>query len=222
MTISKTIQERLSLYFIMGSINSKKQPVDVLKEAIDGGITLFQFREKGAGALTGREKYLLAERLQRVCQTQDIPFIVNDDVDLAVQLGADGVHIGQDDAPVDAVRNKIGRKWLGVSVHTLDEAQTAISLGADYLGIGPIFPTTTKQDAKSVQGTKLIQQIRNEGWTIPIVGIGGIHEDNAQEVIRAGADGVSVISAISLSESPKDSSKKLIKMVREAEIKNKD
>lgn len=197
-----TLREALRVYFIMGSNNCLKDPVEVLKEAIAGGITIFQFREKGEGALTGAEKYSLAKELQRMCKANHIPFIVNDDIELALELNADGVHIGQEDETVKSVRGKIGDKILGVSVHSKEEALAALRDGADYFGIGPVFPTTTKADAKPSRGTILIEALRKDGFNIPIVGIGGITIENAQSVVAAGADGVSVITAISHAESP--------------------
>ncbi|WP_338452229.1 thiamine phosphate synthase [Niallia oryzisoli] len=203
------LKNALSLYFIMGSVNTKKKPSIVLEEAVQGGVTCFQFREKGTGALAGPEKYALAEELKFICQKAGIPFIVNDDIELALALHADGVHIGQEDEPVRIVREKVGDKILGVSVHNFMEAQSALQVGADYFGVGPIYPTNSKADAKEVQGVKIIRDLRSEGFTIPIVGIGGITANNAGEVIKAGADGVSVISAISLEESPKIAAEKL-------------
>ncbi|QHS21890.1 thiamine phosphate synthase [Virgibacillus sp. MSP4-1] len=191
------IKEYLSLYFIMGSVNCRDHnPVNVLKQAIEGGITLFQYREKGEAALKGREKYHLAEELQKICADAKIPFIVNDDVELAIELEADGIHVGQDDEAARFVRGRMKNKILGVSAHTIDEAHQAIYDGADYLGIGPIFPTSSKADAKKAQGPELIKHFRNQEINIPLVGIGGITSANAQEVIETGADGVSVISAI--------------------------
>jgi thiamine-phosphate pyrophosphorylase len=197
---SRTIRDLLKVYFILGSTNCLKDPVEVLEEAIVGGITIFQFREKGNGALKGAAKYELAKDFQRICKVANIPFIVNDDVDLALELDADGIHIGQEDEPVEKIREKIGDKILGVSAHTIEEARKAVEYGADYLGIGPIFPTNTKEDAKAVQGTSFIEKLRKSGLDIPLVGIGGITIDNAHSVIQAGADGVSVITAISLAK----------------------
>ncbi|MBB2479422.1 thiamine phosphate synthase [Bacillus sp. APMAM] len=194
---SDSLRDILKLYFIMGSTNCYKSPASVLKDAIAGGITLFQFREKGKDALTGDAKFALAKELQTICKEHGIPFIVNDNIDLAISLEADGVHIGQEDEPVDEVRKRIGDKILGVSVHTIEEALTAMEAGADYFGVGPIFPTKTKEDAKPVQGVQHIQHFREKGITIPMVGIGGITMENALKVMKAGADGVSVITAIS-------------------------
>lgn len=192
------IREALKVYFIMGSPNCKDNPAQVLQEAIEGGITLFQFREKGTGALTDDKKVELAKELQQICREHRVPFIINDDIGLAIALNADGVHIGQEDEPIEEVRKKIGSdKFIGVSVHSYEEAMTALEGGADYFGIGPVFSTKTKEDAKPSNGTKLIEELRNRGLSIPIVGIGGITAENAGSVIQAGADGVSVITAIS-------------------------
>ncbi|BCB02615.1 thiamine phosphate synthase [Bacillus sp. KH172YL63] len=193
----QSIEDALTLYFIMGSTNCTKDPVEVLREAIEGGITLFQFREKGSGALEGKEKLELAVKLQEECRSAGIPFIVNDDVDLAAAIDADGVHIGQEDERASEVREKIGPdKWLGVSTHTLEEAEQAIADGADYLGLGPIYPTISKDDAEKVHGLDIIKRFRTKGIETPIVGIGGIDSSNGRAVIDAGANGISLISAI--------------------------
>jgi thiamine-phosphate pyrophosphorylase len=212
---NEKMRELLRVYFIMGSNNCKKDPLEVIREALEGGITLFQFREKGKGALTGEKKHVFAKEIQSICKKYNVPFIVNDDVDLAIALDADGVHIGQEDESADRVREKIGDKILGVSVHNLEEARKAIAQGADYIGVGPVFPTKTKEDAKEVQGTSLILSLRQNGIQIPMVGIGGINAENASEVVKAGADGVSVITAISLADSPFESSKQLVMTVNE-------
>ncbi|MFZ4454487.1 thiamine phosphate synthase [Salibacterium aidingense] len=191
-------KQSLRLYFIMGSTNTNKDPETVLKEAVQGGITCFQFREKGEGARTGEEKKRLAVQLQKLCHKSGIPFIVNDDVDLALDIQADGIHVGQKDVPLAEVKKRCpGTMIIGVSAKTREEAEKAVQDGADYLGVGPMFGTTTKEDAEAPIGPQAIRHLRQEGITIPMVGIGGIDEINAGEVIEAGADGVSVISAIS-------------------------
>jgi thiamine-phosphate pyrophosphorylase len=211
---SEALKDALTVYFIFGSNNCLKNPIEVLEEAIAGGISIFQFREKGKDALQGSEKVELAKELQSLCKEKGIPFIVNDDIELALEIDADGVHIGQEDEPVESVRKKIGDRILGVSAHTVKEARAAVDAGADYLGIGPIFPTKTKEDAKAVQGTSLIKELRANQFIIPLVGIGGITSDNANSVIQAGADGVSVITAISLAQNIKDATRQLRKNVQ--------
>ncbi|MBS9805721.1 thiamine phosphate synthase [Bacillus toyonensis] len=210
---TKKMSKLLQVYFIMGSNNCTKDPLSVLKEALDGGVTLFQFREKGEGALIGEDRVRFAKEVQALCREYGVLFIVNDDVELAIELDADGVHVGQDDEGITSVREKMGDKIIGVSTHTIEEARWAIENGADYLGVGPIFPTSTKKDTKAVQGTKGLAHFREQGITIPIVGIGGITIENTASVIEAGADGVSVISAISLAESAYESARKLAEEV---------
>ncbi|WP_025950072.1 thiamine phosphate synthase [Geobacillus thermocatenulatus] len=213
---SGEMKERLAVYFIMGSQNSERPTADVLKEALDGGVTLFQFREKGPGALKGADKEALARQLQRLCRAYGVPFIVNDDVELALAIDADGVHVGQDDEDARRVREKIGDKILGVSAHNVEEAMAAVEAGADYLGVGPIYPTSSKEDAKEAQGPDVLRRLREAGITIPIVAIGGITAVNAKTVVEAGADGVSVISAIASAPSPKAAAAALAEAVRAA------
>ncbi|ASA21131.1 thiamine phosphate synthase [Paenibacillus donghaensis] len=194
---SSVIRQQLKLYFIMGSGNCSQTPAEVLRAAIAGGITMFQFREKGPAALTGAACMELARSLQQICRSHGIPFIVNDDIGLAVTLDADGIHVGQEDVPARTLREQLGpRKIIGVSAHTLEEAGQAIADGADYLGVGPVYPTSSKDDARAVQGTNTISVLRRSGLSIPLVGIGGITAANCRPVMAAGADGISVISAI--------------------------
>ena len=205
------LRNALKVYFIMGTQNCMKKPYDVLVEAISGGITCFQFREKGQGSLRGMEKYALAEEFQLLCQNAQIPFIVNDDIDLALALNADGVHIGQEDESVQSVRERIGNKILGVSIHNMEEAASSHSSRSRLFWCGSHFSNPNqKRMLKAVQGVQIIQELRQKGINIPIVGIGGITSKNAARVINAGADGVSVISAISQSENPKFAVEQLI------------
>ncbi|OIK14938.1 thiamine phosphate synthase [Bacillus sp. MUM 13] len=206
----KSIREYLKVYLIMGSTNCMKDPEEILAEAIEGGVTLFQYREKGIGSLSKKSKVMLAERLQAICRENDIPFLVNDDIELALKINADGIHIGQDDDSAEAARARIGKdKLLGVSVHSLEEAEKAIHDGADYLGIGPIYETATKKDAKAARGTELIKAIRKKGISLPIVGIGGIRPGNAGKIIEDGGDGVSVITGITHAVSAKKAAEEL-------------
>ncbi|WP_461200335.1 thiamine phosphate synthase [Anoxybacillus sp. TBDG-1] len=207
------MKQKLSLYFVMGSVDCTKDPLAVLDEAIEGGITMFQFREKGKGALTGVEKYRLAEKLLERCRAHNIPFIVNDDVDLALALQADGIHVGQEDEAAERVRNRIGNKYLGVSVHNLTEVKKALAAHADYVGLGPIFPTVSKEDAKQACGLTMIEHIRAHEKHIPLVAIGGITHQTAKQVIEAGADGIAVISAICRAEQIREQTKRLYEIV---------
>ncbi|KGR83289.1 thiamine-phosphate pyrophosphorylase [Lysinibacillus odysseyi 34hs-1 = NBRC 100172] len=189
--------EQLAVYFIMGTQNVKnRQALEVLEEALQAGVTIFQFREKGDGALKGPDYEQFARECQALCKTYQVPFIVNDDVDLAVALQADGVHIGQDDEKARKVREKIGKGILGISAHSLEEVKEAVRHGADYVGIGPVFPTKSKADAKSPVGTELLEQVVANFPDLPAVAIGGITEERASAVLQTGIGGVAVISAI--------------------------
>ncbi|HEY4391087.1 MAG TPA: thiamine phosphate synthase [Paenibacillus sp.] len=198
------MREYLQLYLVVGSANCKDDPVKVVREALEGGVTLVQFREKGPGSLTGAVKLELAERLRALCHSAGALFIVNDDVELALAVDADGVHIGQEDEEADRVRARIGERILGVSAITAEEARSAIRQGADYLGIGPIYPTSSKEDARAVQGPQVLKKLRTQGITLPMVGIGGITAERAAEVVSAGADGVAVISAITQADNARN------------------
>lgn len=204
------LRKRLQLYFVMGSNNCNIDPCLVLREAIAGGITLFQFREKGAGAKVGQDKKVLALKLQDICRQKGVPFIVDDDLELALEIDADGIHIGQEDEDAEKVRERIGDKILGISAHNLAEAKAAILQGADYLGVGPMFATTTKKDIREVKGPNIIMEMRENNISIPIVGIGGIKKGLIQSVIKAGADGVAVISSISNHSHPRQAAKELL------------
>jgi thiamine-phosphate pyrophosphorylase len=209
-----SLKDLLTLYFVMGSPNCKQDPRHVLREAIQGGITLFQFREKGIGCLYDKEKRELAMDLQLICRQFSIPFIVNDDVKLAIDLDADGVHIGQEDKSIEDVRKIIGNKILGVSAHNIEEAKIAVEKGADYLGVGPMYVTKTKTDTRKVQGPQLIRKMRKADITIPIVGIGGISISKVNIVINNGADGVAIISSISQSNSPQKAAHNLMSKLK--------
>lgn len=213
------LREALEVYFIMGSQNCISSAENTLDSAIKGGASIFQFREKGVDALVGAEKYQLAKDLQAICRKRNIAFIVNDDLALAKELDADGIHIGQDDPKLQHVRREFPNKIIGISAHTLEEVEDAVAGGADYLGVGPIYATETKKDTKEVKGTTLIEQIRDHGYTIPIVGIGGINAKRTREVVLAGADGVSVITAISKAESSERASQEIKEEVTQAKMK---
>lgn len=207
------MKNQLALYLVMGSPNCRNSAEEVLRDAIAGGITLFQFREKGPGALEGTKRKKLAERLFSICREHGIPFIVNDDVELMLELDADGLHIGQEDEAVSRVRNRIGDKILGVSAHNLEESRGALAEGADYLGVGPMYETATKGDILPVRGPSVIREMREGGIICPIVGIGGIAAGKAAPVVAAGADGVAVITAISQAVSPMEAAKSLLQEI---------
>lgn len=198
----------------MGSQNSLLPPLDVLRQALNGGITMFQLREKGENALTGDQYIQFARQCQLLCREYQIPFIVNDDIELALLLDADGVHIGQDDQLLQEVRKRLPHKIIGISVHTIPEYELAIKQGADYVGIGPIFPTISKVDAKDAAGTNFLLQAVQHPQALPIVAIGGITLQNIHTISESGADGIAVISAISQAASPFETAKKFLSHFR--------
>lgn len=172
-------------------LNGRKLEDDVLK-AIQGGATIIQLREKN---MSDDEFIQEAFKIKNICDEYDIPFIINDNLNVMLAVDADGIHIGQDDADPKFVREKIGaNKILGVSCQTVEEAKIAVENGADYLGIGAIFATSTKNDALIVPIDELIR-INNE-VDIPTVAIGGITIDNLEELRNTMIDGIAVVSAI--------------------------
>ncbi len=210
---TERLKDALRLYVVLGSTDCNDDPALVAEAAIRGGATLVQFREKGRDAKTGGEKEELAKRIQAVCRRYGIPFIVNDDVDLALAVDADGVHVGQEDESARSVRGRIGNQILGISVHSAEEALLAEEAGADYIGVGPIYPTVSKADARAARGTASIREIRAGHVMLPLVGIGGINRYCVQEVIQAGADGIAVISAVTAEADPQGAAQRLMQEV---------
>ncbi|MGF7059398.1 thiamine phosphate synthase [Brassicibacter mesophilus] len=163
-----------------------------IEQAIQGGVSLIQLREKNT---TTREFYDLALKVKKITDKYNTPLIINDRLDIALAIDADGLHIGPDDIPINVARKLLGPdKILGASTSSLNEALEAQSQGADYLGVGAMFPTKTKKDTESVNLNEL-EQIKSS-VRIPVVGIGGINETNAKKIINTGADGIAVVSAI--------------------------
>lgn len=185
----------------MGTSDNQDLPVEkILGEALEAGITEFQLREKGPNALTGEALLDLALKCKELCRHYNVPFFINDDVELCIATDADGLHIGQEDGSVKAARLQIGpNRKLGVSVHTLEQAIRAVQEGADYVGIGPVFATRSKADARPPSGVSVIEDVRALYPDLPIIGIGGITGENAHVVWEAGATGIAVISAIARS-----------------------
>ena len=166
------------------------------REMLDSGVRLLQLRAKGAGS---KETLEASKAIKRTALEFGAVFIVNDRADIAILAGADGVHLGQDDIPVRDARRLLGpESVIGVSTHDPVEAKKAEAEGADYISFGPVFPTSTKKDAQSPRGLERLGETR-KATTLPIVAIGGITENNAQDVVEAGADAVAVISEILLS-----------------------
>lgn len=187
----------LGLYVITVSDPVRgRDHLDVAKAAVEGGADALQLRDKEKG---GAELFRLAVAVREILEGygNQCLFLVNDRLDVALACGADGVHLGQEDLPAAAARDLMpGRMVLGVSTGSVEEALKAQREGADYLGVGPIFPTPSKPDAGEPLGLDGLSRIR-KAVDIPIVAVGGIDEGNLEGVFEAGADGIAVISAVS-------------------------
>lgn len=189
----KFYRDMLKLYLVSDRqwLNGRKL-TDDLEKAILGGVTIIQLREKN---LNNEEFINIAYDVKKLCQKYNIPLIINDNLEVALAVDSDGIHIGQDDIPASIVRKKIGaHKILGVSVHNIEEAIQARHDGADYVGVGAIFPTETKNDATNVTLDKLQKICDN--IDIPVVAIGGITIDNISKLKNISISGVAVVSAI--------------------------
>ncbi|MEZ3143152.1 thiamine phosphate synthase [Halobaculum sp. MBLA0143] len=189
-------------YLVTQATLSDGRPTDeIVAAALEGGVDVVQVREKGRSA---RERLELARRLREPTAEAGVPLIVNDRVDVAAAADADGVHLGDEDLPVADARAQLGSGALiGRSVSTVADAEAAVAAGADYLGVGAVFETSSKDvdDEESGIGTERVRAIA-DAVSVPIVGIGGIDADNAADVVAAGADGVAVISAITGADDP--------------------
>jgi thiamine-phosphate pyrophosphorylase len=180
-------------YFITDSKLSRAGNESDVRQAVSCGVKVVQYRNKNAETL---QMYQEAALLREICRDSGSLFLINDRIDIALATQADGVHLGQSDMPCLAARKLLGQdKIIGVTVHNLGEALAAERIGADYLGVSPIFQTATKPDAGKPAGISLIEEIHSR-VDIPLIAIGGINHCNAGEVVRAGADGLCAISCV--------------------------
>jgi thiamine-phosphate pyrophosphorylase len=200
-----------SLYLVTDrDILENRDLCSCIEEAILGGVTLVQLREKDISTL---EFYEIALKVKEVTSKYNVPLIINDRMDIALACDAEGLHIGQSDLPLEIARKILGKnKIIGVSAATVEKAKEAEKNGADYIGVGAIFPTGSKDDAVTI-GTHQLKRIREE-VTLPIVAIGGINESNCSKAIANGADGIAVISAILGKEDIKRASEELLKIIK--------
>lgn len=182
----------IGYYLVTDRGLSRKGVLSDVEQAVAAGCRIVQYREK---RLSTREMAAEAEAIAEICRDRAV-FLVNDRVDVALASGADGVHLGQDDLPYEMARSILGPDAvIGITTHTVEESLAAEAQGADYIGLSPIFSTTTKEDAGAGCGLNMVRKVRN-AVHIPIVTIGGITLSNAGDVIRAGADSVAAISAV--------------------------
>lgn len=190
---------------------STKTIEESVELALKGGVTLVQLREKDCSS---KEFYEIARRVKAITKKYGVPLIINDRVDIALAVNAEGVHIGQEDLPCSVVREIIGKdKIVGVSARSYEEAMTALEDGADYLGVGAMYSTSTKTDAEIVTMDEL-ERIRR-AVNIPIVVIGGINEKTIPNFKNKGIDGLAVVSAIVAKEDITEAAKNLLKLFKE-------
>lgn len=187
---------------------------ELAEMALKAGVRVIQFREK---KLSTRKMFEIGKRLRKLTREYDALLFVNDRIDVALAVDADGVHIGQEDMPAEVARD-IFPGYVGVSAKNLKEAKKDEKY-ADYLGVGPVFPTKTKEDAGEAIGVEGLRAIV-ENVSVPVVAIGSINKDNAIEVLKAGAVGIAVISAIAAAENPEEAARELLEIVRRFKGKN--
>ena len=193
--MSNTRALDLRLYVVLDpAVAGGRSVVEIARQAIAGGATMLQLRDKRS---PDRDVLASATAISQLCRTESTPFIVNDRVDIAYACGADGVHLGHDDLPPAVARKLLGEDAIiGMSAGNLDELAAALPARPDYLGVGPMYATRTKNDAGAPVGPAMIRTLREAAPVIPLVGIGGITAENAAAVIAAGADGIAVVSAV--------------------------
>jgi len=196
-----------SLYLVTSAeLAGGRTTQEIVEAAVRGGVTCVQLREKNCSALECIEKAL---SIKRILKPYNIPFIINDRVEVAQAVKADGVHLGQDDMPLSAAKAMMGDSMIiGISARSVADAVAAEKNGADYIGAGSIYRTSTKTDTGTPIGLEGLLTIK-KAVNIPVIGIGGIHQDNAAAVIKNGADGIAVVSAIVSADNPEKAAEKL-------------
>ncbi len=197
----------VSLYLVTDrSLSKGRATAEVVREAVAGGVTCVQLREKACGT---REFLAEARAVKAVLQGTGVPLIINDRVDVALAVGAEGVHLGQQDMPISDARRLGPPGWIiGISAESVEDAVRAEGEGADYVGVSPVFATPTKTDHAPPLGLDGLRRMR-AAVKLPLVAIGGIHAGNAREVVRAGADGLAVVSAIVAADDPRAAAEEL-------------
>jgi len=194
-----------SLYVIANQdLQKNRTIIEVIEEIIQGGATIIQLREKNLPTRTFFEE---AQTVRKITKKAGIPLIINDRLDVALAVNADGVHLGEEDLPLKYARKIAPHFIIGYSTDSIDQAREAEKDGANYLGVGSVFPTKTKIDAGMAIGTQKLEEIKR-AVSIPVIAIGGITLQNLPKVIQSGVDGVAVISAIISAESPFEATKK--------------
>ncbi len=200
------------LYAIIdNSLKPSISNIEIARKVLDGGARIFQLRGKG---LSSRKLLEEARDIRELTRKSGALFIVNDRADIALLSNADGVHLGQDDLTIAEARKILGKdKVIGISTHNLEQAMKAASEGANYIGFGPVFGTTTKADAEEAKGLEALREVR-KSVNIPVVAIGGIILENVVDVLSAGADAVAVISAIVKADDIEGATKRFLEVFK--------
>ena len=194
------------LYAILDpAISGGRSLVELADAVLSGGCAVLQLRAKH---LSDRESVELARALKARCMSHRVPFVMNDRVDLARVVSADGVHLGQDDLPIDVVRPLLGDMWIGISTHTLPQAIAAEKAGASMIGFGPVFPTTSKENPDPTVGVNRLRDVAHS-VRIPVAAIGGVTSTNVHDVATSGAAYAAVIRALSMADSPETTAREL-------------
>lgn len=202
---------RAGLYLVTSaSLSAGRSTPDIVRAALDGGVRLIQLREK---ELPLRTLLSLAEDIRTLTARADALLIINDRIDVALAVGADGVHLGQDDFPLDAARRLAPELILGASTHSIEEARLAIEQGASYINIGPLFPTHTKAWSGNFLGFEGLENIAHH-VTIPFTVMGGIKKEHIPELLRLGARTIAVVTAITAAPDPAEAARELLHGIR--------
>jgi thiamine-phosphate pyrophosphorylase len=205
-----------SLYLVTDrGLSRGRTTIQIVEAALRGGVTCVQLREK---ACSTREFITQALSIKDHLKGHNVPLIINDRVDIALAVNADGVHLGQSDMPIETAKAILKDSMIiGISAESLKNAVQAEKDGADYIGVGSIYATSTKTDTASPLGLEGLREIRRS-VKIPLVGIGGLNRENAGEVINNGADGVAVVSAIVAADDPEKAARELKKIIEQARL----
>ena len=204
-----------SLYLVTDrSLSRGRDTMQIVQAAVRGGVTCVQLREKSCSTRDFIEE---ARRISDFLKEHHLPLIINDRIDVAMAVGAEGVHLGQTDMPLETARTILKKDMIiGISAESVEDAVEAEKGGADYISVSPVFSTSTKTDTAPPLGLEGISTIRRH-VRIPVVGIGGINKENCAQVIRHGADGVAVVSAIVSSADPEKEARELLEIIRRAQ-----
>jgi len=205
-----------SLYLVTDrGLSRGRTTIQIVEAALCGGVTCIQLREKTCST---REFITQALSIKDHLKRHNVPLIINDRVDIAQAVNADGVHLGQSDMPIEMAKTILKDSMIiGISAESLEDAVQAEKNGADYIGVSPIYATPTKTDAASPLGLEGLREIR-KSVKIPLVGIGGLNRGNAGEVINNGADGVAVVSAIVAADDPEKAARELKIIIEQAKL----